>query len=137
VAFAPDLGSAIVSIDLSDTDSDEVIYLGTENGLYSGSSSEDTGEFFADSGALIDGTAGYFIKLVSASPDGNMVAFAARRGGEELLILVDTDSGAVVDLRDLQGLPGNRLHNLVWLEDGVLAVSGDHGLAVVETASLF
>lgn len=137
VAFAPDIGSPIVCLDLGEGESGETLYVGTENGLYSGASSAETGEFFANGSGLIDGTAGYYIKSVSASPDGDEVAFAARRGGNELLIIVDIDTGDVVDLRDLQGLPGNRLHNLVWLESGVLAVSGDHGLAVIETADVF
>ena len=138
IAFAPDLGSAIVSIDVAGSGPDEVIYLGTENGLFSGPSSSTPAEFFdGGSASLIGGTAGYYVKLVSASPDGDLVAFAARRGGSELLIIVDIEADDAVDLRDLQGLPGNRLHNLVWLDNSTLAVSGDHGLAVIETGTLF
>ena len=138
IAFAPDLGSAIVSIDVAGSGTDEVIYLGTENGLFSGPSSSTPAEFFdGGSAALISGTAGYYVKLVSASPGGDLVAFAARRGGSELLIIVDVEADVAVDLRDLQGLPGNRLHNLVWLDNSTLAVSGDHGLAVIETGPLF
>jgi hypothetical protein len=138
VAYAPDLGAPFVSVDVGGSGDNEVIYLGSENGLFAGSSSENPAEFFDGTGTLIDGTAGYYIKLVSASPDNGMVAFSARRGDNpELLIIVNTVSDKVVDLRKLQGLPGNELHNLVWLDTETLAVSGDHGLAMIDAAALF
>ena len=139
VAVAPYLGSDNVSIELGVLDGVETIYVGTENGLYAGLSSDVPGEFFGSGGAaLVTGTAGYYIKLIEASPDGNKVAFAARRGtNPDLLIVVDNQTEKVVDLRGLQGLPGIRLSNLVWLNDDFLAVSGDHGLAVLDVTQLF
>jgi len=138
VAYAPYLGSDAVCIDLGIDGDDEVVYVGTENGLYAGATSTDSAEFFDGNAAIVEGTAGYFIKMVSASPDGKTVAFAARRGDNpELLIIIDNDTGDLIDFRGLQGLPGTRLSNLAWIDNSILAVSGNRGLAVVDTDALF
>ncbi|MBN1686120.1 MAG: hypothetical protein JW852_05670 [Spirochaetales bacterium] len=139
VAFAPYLGSSVVCMELSGSGDGETIYVGTENGLYSGLASSESGEFFEGSPTLVSGTGGYFISLISVSPpDGDFVAFTARRGtNPDLLIIVDTESDAIVDFRGLQGLPGTRLSNLVWLDGNILAVSGDHGLTVMDASQLF
>lgn len=145
IAYAPYLGSDVVCIDLGTDGSEEIIYLGTENGLFAGPTSADDAEFFDGDGSLVAGTAGYYIQLISASPDdpatadvGSMVAFAARRGeNPDLLIIVNNETDAVVDFRGLQGLPGTRLSNLVWLDEETLLVSGDHGVAAVNAADLF
>ncbi len=147
IAYAPYLGSDVVCIDLWSDDAGEIIYLGTENGLFAGSASADPDTFFDGGGSLVAGTAGYYINLVSASPEpddpatsevGSMVAFAARRGeNPDLLIIVNNETDEVVDFRGLQGLPGTRLSNLVWLDEETLLVSGNHGVAAINAAALF
>ena len=140
VAFAPDLGSDIISIDVNSGELDDTIYLGTENGLYAGSPSTAPGEFFKNgtTGTLVTGTAGYYIKLVSVQESGDRIALVARLGSNpDFLIIVNRADNKVVDFRRPQGIPGNRLSNIVWLDENVLAVSGDHGLSVIDTSSLF
>jgi len=139
VAFAPYLGSDNVCIDLGGRASAEKIYVGTKNGLYSGDASATASEFVDGSGSLVTGTAGYSVKLIAVSPDpGTMVAFVANRGtNPDLLIIINNNTGAVADFRGLQGLPGTRLSNLVWLDGETLAVSGDHGVATIDAGALF
>jgi hypothetical protein len=138
IAYAPYLGFDDVCIDLGSDGTDEVIYLGTENGLYTGNVSSRAAEFFDGAPSLVAGTAGYYIKMVTASPNGYLVAFVARRGeNPEFLIIVNNETDEVIDLRGLQGLPGDALSNLAWLDTNVLAVSGDRGLAVLDAVALF
>jgi hypothetical protein len=136
VAYAPYLGADATTIELAGAGADEIVYLGTKNGLYSASTSADPAEFFDGGASLVTGTSGYYIKLISASPDGEKVAFVARRGSNpDFLVVIDNQS--IVDVRGLQGLPGTRLSNLVWLDEDTLAISGDHGMAVTNVNLLF
>ena len=140
VAYAPDLGSDIVSIDVEGEEAEEMIYLGTKNGLYMGKPSTTAAEFFdgGGTGTLVGGTAGYYIKMISAQGNGDLIALVARRGSSpDFLIIVNREKNKTLDFRRPQGIPGNRLSNLVWLNENVLAVSGDHGLSVIDTSSLF
>ncbi|MBT3274251.1 MAG: hypothetical protein HN368_13930, partial [Spirochaetales bacterium] len=139
IGFAPDLGAFVTCIGFDESGTESVIFLGTTNGLYTGKASTAGNEFFAAGAApaLVGGTGGYPVKDISVSPEGSMVALISNLEDDpELLVLIDTAANLSVDFRTFQGLPGNELHNMVWLDNEMLAVSGDHGLAVIDTTDI-
>jgi hypothetical protein len=138
VAFAPELGSPIVDLDLDETNSR--IYMATANGLYVGSTSTASGKFLADGtqATAVAGTLGYSIKRAVSSQGGSYVAFITKRGDDpDLLSLINVATNGIQTYRTLEGLPGEDIQSLVWLDDSVLAIGGNRGLVAVDVAAVF
>ena len=138
VAFAPELGSPITDLDLDEANSK--IYMATENGLYMGTTSTTSGEFLAagTQAAAVPGTRGYSIKRAVSSKAGSYVAFITKRGNNpDLLSLIKLATNEIITYRTLEGLPGEDIQSLVWLDDNVLAIGGNRGLVAIDASGVF
>lgn len=138
VAYAPEVGAPITDLDLDDTN--DQIYIGTTNGLYVGKTSTAAGDFLLDGtdATVVSGTAGFSIEKVVSSQAGSYVAFITKRGDDpDLLSFIKVSGSTVKTYRTLQGLPGEDIQSLVWLDDGVLTIGGDRGLVAVDVSGEF
>jgi hypothetical protein len=129
VASATGIAGTITSVGLDTTNG--FVYLGTQSGLWKGKTSATTSVFFDGTPARVSGTGGYAVQTITVSPDGARVAFVAGRAGgpDALGVLAGT---ALTVYRSPQGLPGETLNALAWLDTDTVLVGGNGGLAALD-----
>jgi len=136
VGFAEGIPDAIVAIGL-DLSPLSRVYLGTADGLWKGTTSTDSQSFFSVDGPAtkVAATAGYGIRNIAVSADGKHVAFITERVGcpDSLAVIIEA-TGDVVTYRSMEGLPGETLNALTWLDADTLLVAGNAGLAKLDVA---
>jgi hypothetical protein len=127
LAFAPSLGAAVLSVALGP---DGDVYLGTAAGLWSEAGSSDPAEFFDADPQPVPGAEGHVVGDIAVSSSGH-VAFISWRGegSDSLVVLAD---GVATAYRTIQGLPGQTLTALAWLDADTLLVAGEDGLAALD-----
>jgi hypothetical protein len=134
VGFAGGVADPIVSVALATAA--DTVFLGTENGLWTGATSSVDGDFF-EAGSVpdrIDATAGYAVRTIEVSADGAYVAFINERAGSpDTLVVLDVAGESLVAYASMEGLPGEDLHSLSWLGTTLL-VAGSGGLAALDVA---
>ncbi len=138
VAYAPELGAPIIDIDLDETNGR--IYIGTAKGLYVGEASAESGKFLKDGtqARAVSGTIGSSIEMVVSSKEGTYLAFVTKRGDDpDMLSLVEVATESVRTYRTLEGLPGEDILSLIWLDDNVLAIGGNRGLVAIDASRVF